>query len=103
LNEKIALKENLAKATMARGKVWLELARDFVSTTGQAGYIAGQATLEEKREYLKKIGSNFRLCGPKLSVELRLPYARIGQNLRKENWGGLWDDLRSYFISQTTV
>jgi len=87
LNEKIALKENLAKATEARGKVWLELARDFVSTTGQAGYIAGQATLEEKREFLKKIGSNFRLCGPKLSVELRLPYASIGQLGETEKWG----------------
>lgn|GEM_PF-3767227 len=68
--------------------MWLELARDFVSTTGQAGYIAEQATLEEKRDFLKKIGSNFRLCGPKLSVELRLPYASIGQLGETEKWGG---------------
>lgn len=87
LNGKIALKENLAKATTGRRKVWLELARDFVSTAGQAGYIAKRGTLEEKREFLKKIGSNFRLCGPKLSVELRLPYASIGQLGETENWG----------------
>ncbi|MBU0504220.1 MAG: recombinase family protein [Candidatus Omnitrophica bacterium] len=88
LNEKIRLKENLEKANAGEGKAWLELARNFVSNAGQAGYIAKNGDLEEKREFIKKIGSNFRLCGPKLSLELRLPYASIGQNLRKEKWGG---------------
>jgi len=87
LNEKLELKENLTRDE-GKGKVWLELARTIVTSAGQASYIARKGTLEEKREFAKKIGSNFRLADAKLRFEYKLPYVYFAQKWPKENWGG---------------
>ena len=86
LNKKIKLKEELAGCE-GKGKVWLELARSIVTSAGQASYIAHRGSLEEKRQFLKKIGSNFRLAGAKLRFDYRLPYSHLVKNRQKINWG----------------
>jgi len=86
LNKKIKLKEELAGCE-GKGKVWLELARSIVTSAGQASYIAHRGSLEEKRQFLKKIGSNFRLAGAKLRFDYQLPYVYFAQKWPKEKWG----------------
>jgi len=44
--------------------------------------------LEGKREFLKKIGSNFRLAAGKLHFDYRLTYSQLLKNKEKEKWGG---------------
>lgn len=87
LNKRLELKERLATSNR-KGKVWLELARSFVSSASQASYIANQGNLEEKRELVKKIGSNFRLSGAKLFFDHNLPYKFLAEKNDFENWGG---------------
>ncbi|RKY31724.1 MAG: hypothetical protein DRP74_04320 [Candidatus Omnitrophota bacterium] len=87
LNEKLELKEKL-KNLDGKGKVWLELARTFVTSAGQASYIATDGSLEEKREFLKKIGSNFRLSGAKLLFSYNLPFLFLAKKAQYKNWGG---------------
>jgi len=86
LNEKLELKEKLA-SDEGKGKVWLELARTIVTSAGQASYIARKGSLEEKREFVKKIGSNFRLADAKLRFDYKLPYVYFAQKWPKEKWG----------------
>jgi len=87
LNKRLELKEKLAKVD-GKGKVWLELARAFVSSADQASYIATEGSLEEKREFFKKIGSNFCLSAGKLLFSLLFPYSAFVKNRPKQNWGG---------------
>ncbi|MDD5109423.1 MAG: hypothetical protein PHC29_08020 [Candidatus Omnitrophica bacterium] len=46
-----------------------------------------KGSLEGKREFAKKIGSNFRLAGAKLRFDYRLPYSHLVKNRQKEKWG----------------
>jgi hypothetical protein len=96
LNEKLELKEKL-KNLDGKGKVWLELARTFVSSADQASYIATEGTLDEKRVFLKKIGSNFRLSGAKLLFSYRLPYSFLVEKPPKIKWGEMYRAIRDYF------
>ena len=96
LNERLELKEKLTSYD-GKGKVWLEPARTFVISCGQASYIANQGSLEEKREFLKKIGSNFRLSGVKLFFDYNLPYNFLAERRDFEIWGSLWDKILTYF------
>ncbi len=83
----MTLKEKQAKID-GNGKIWLELARTIVTSAGQASYIAREGSFEEKREFVKKIGSNFRLAGATLLFSYNLPYNFLAQKLKYEKWGG---------------
>ena len=75
------------KVNPGKGKIWLELARTIVTSAGQASYIAREGSFEEKREFVKKIGSNFRLAGATLLFSFNLPYNFLAQKLKYEKWG----------------
>ena len=77
-----------------------ELAAKFINSVKQAEIIALQENPEQGRDFLKKIGSNFRLSGQKLFLDFKNPYkilvsaepersegeATIAQNPNFENW-----------------
>ena len=86
LNNQIKLKESVVRRARY-GERWLELSQDFLTTAGQAAYVAKEGPLEEKRAFIKKIGSNFRLARRKLALTLHFPYFQIAQNPVKANWG----------------
>jgi hypothetical protein len=46
-----------------------------------------EGSFEEKREFVKKIGSNFRLAGATLLFSYNLPYNFLAQKLKYEKWG----------------
>ena len=82
-----------------------ELAAKFINSIKQAEIIALQENPEQGRDFLKKIGSNFRLSGQKLFLDFKNPFkilaeaeprlwrgeAVIAQNPNSENWRRRWD------------
>ena len=94
LSERMTLKEKQAKID-GKGKIWLELARTIVTSAGQASYIAREGSFEEKREFVKKIGSNFRLAGATLLFSYNLPYNFLAQKLKYEKWGPTGSPVRT--------
>ena len=90
-----------------------ELAAKFINSVKQAEIIALQENPEQGRDFLKKIGSNFRLSGQKLFLDFKNPFkilaeaeprlwrgeATIAQNPNSENWRKGWDlNPRAAFI-----
>ncbi len=60
LNQKIELEEKLRNFER-EGNRWLELSKKFILASNQAKIVAQKGNLEEKREFLKRIGSNLIL------------------------------------------
>src|SRR5690606_32373210 len=87
LNRKIEIKENL-KENGGRGLHWLELFREWIISAHQAISVAGTENLEEKRSFLQKIGSNFRLTGQKVACRLKDGFQISGQKSRFPVWSG---------------
>jgi len=87
LNRKIEIKENL-KENGGGGLHWLELFREWIISAHQAIRVADTENLEEKRKFLQKIGSNFRLTGQKVACSLRIPYQKSAKFSQYSVWSG---------------
>ena len=99
VNQKQLLKDKL-NAFEQKSNNRFELAAKFINTVKQAEIIALQKNPEQSRDFLKKIGSNFRLSGQKLFLDFKFPFkilaeaeprlwrgeATIAQNPNSENW-----------------
>ncbi len=70
LNQKIEISKKL-KDFEQKGNYWLEPARKFILDAKQAGIIALQKNLFDKKDFLKKIGSNRILREQRLLIEPR--------------------------------
>ena len=87
LNRKIEIKENL-KENGGRGLHWLELFREWIISAHQAISVADTENLEEKRSFLQKIGSNFRLTGQKVACQLGFPWSAASKKSQFLEWSG---------------
>src|SRR3989344_5076596 len=111
VNQKQLLKDKLS-AFEQKSNNRFELAAKFINTVKQAEIIALQENPEQGRDFLKKIGSNFRLSGQKLFCDFKNHFkilaeteprlwrgeATIAQNPNSENWRKLEDsNLRGLF------
>jgi hypothetical protein len=99
VNQKQLLKDKLT-AFEQKSNNRFELAARFINTVKQAEIIALQENPEQGRDFLKKIGSNFRLSGQKLFLDFKFPFkilaeaeprlwrgeAANAQNPNFENW-----------------
>ncbi len=99
VNQKQLLKDKLT-AFEQKSNNRFELAARFINTVKQAEIIALEENPEQIRDFLKKIGSNFRLSGQKLFLDFKNPFkilaeaeprlwrgeATIAQNPNSENW-----------------
>ena len=110
VNQKQVLKDKLT-AFEQKSNNRFELAAKFINSVKQAEIIALQENPEQGRDFLKKIGSNFRLSGQKLFLDFKNPYkivvnaepersegeATIAQKSQSENWRYLLDKIRTFF------
>ena len=110
VNQKQVLKDKL-NAFEQKSNNRFELVAKFINSVKQAEIIALQENPEQGRDFLKKIGSNFRLNGQKLFLDLKNPYkilvsaeperskseATITQNPNSENWRCLFEKIRTDF------
>ncbi|MFH1777022.1 MAG: hypothetical protein ABH952_05630, partial [Candidatus Omnitrophota bacterium] len=104
VNQKQLLKDKLL-AFEQKSNNRFELAAKFINSVKQAEITALQENPEQGRDFLKKIGSNFRLSGQKLFCDFKFPFkilaeaeprlwrgeATIAQNPISENWRRGWD------------
>ncbi|MGE4554847.1 MAG: recombinase family protein [Candidatus Paceibacterota bacterium] len=86
VNQKQLLKDKLT-AFEQKSNNRFELAAKFINTVKQARIIALQENPEQGRDFLKKIGSNFRLSGQKLFLDFKNPY-KIVANAEPERSEG---------------
>ena len=121
VNQKQLLKDKLT-AFEQKSNNRFELAAKFINTVKQAEIIALQENPEQGRDFLKKIGSNFRLNGQKLFLDFKNPFkivafaepeprtrtssvrdklregeATIAQNSNFEKWRDILKLARTYF------
>ncbi len=82
LNEKVEISEKL-RDFERKGNHWLEPAKRFILVAKQAEIIALQENFSEKKNFLKKIGSNRILRERKVSVLAEMPW-KILVNLPAE-------------------
>ena len=114
VNQKQLLKDKLTTFEQKSNNRF-ELVAKFINTVKQAEITALQENPEQGRDFLKKIGSNFRLTGQKLLLDFKNPFkilvkvepeqsegeAIVVQNPNSENWRRGWDsNPRDPFESQ---
>ena len=88
VNQKQLLKDKLT-AFEQKSNNRFELAARFINTIKQAEIIALQENPEQGRDFLKKIGSNFRLSGQKLFLDFKFPFKILATTLKNAeivNW-----------------
>jgi hypothetical protein len=76
VNEKQELKDKITELEGRRGS-WFEPLLRFISTAKQAGIFAERGSDEEKRDFLRKAGSNLTIADRHLSVVPREPWQRV--------------------------
>jgi hypothetical protein len=83
----------------------------------QATFMLVEGNSEQKRDFLKKIGSNFQMAEKSLAVEFKKPWnllaefnsapitkiAAGGENRQKQNWRWLSDKVRTFFEENPLV
>ncbi|MFH1873769.1 MAG: recombinase family protein [Pseudomonadota bacterium] len=122
LKAKVSKEEELVQAEkLAIG--WLEPCEEFLKAAYQAHQVATGENLESKKEFLKKIGSNFTLSAKRLCFSFQMPWQHLAaqpafapkQKNQKntsfcpkvhagatpmQTWRPLWDKVRTYFQSE---
>lgn len=78
VNQKQLLKDKLTVFEQKSNNRF-ELAAKFINTIKQAEIIALQENPEQGRDFLKKIGSNFRLSGQKLLLDFKNPFKILAE------------------------
>jgi site-specific DNA recombinase len=82
LKKKVDLEERLEKLEQGVDG-WLEPMRKFLEAAHQAG---GRAELLEKKQMLKKIGSNFQLAAKTLRFSYKKPWRLLTTRASDANW-----------------
>ena len=59
---------------------WLEPCTEFVKAAHQAGFLSQSENLESQKNFLKKIGWNFRLAARRLSFQYSAPWGMLAEN-----------------------
>ena len=85
LNGKKELQERLGEIEKTSGG-WLEPSKNFLTTCNQAGSVAWQGNPSAKRDFLKTIGSNFKLFNRTLSMKKAYPYELVAKISPSEDW-----------------
>ena len=85
LNKKVDLKEKFDQIEKVSGG-WFEPAREFLSACARIGYAAQQENSPNLREFLKTVGSNFRLFDASLLITYRKPYDVMAKSQGFRDW-----------------
>ncbi len=76
INQKQLLKDKLLSFEQ-KGNNWFELVANFINSIKQSNINILQENPEQSRDFLKKIGSNFRLINQNLFFDFKNPYKII--------------------------
>jgi site-specific DNA recombinase len=87
VNRQVEIKE-LLNGFKNKGDARLELFRKWILEAHQAPFVASQENLIAKRDYIQKIGSNFRLVGGQALILLREPWNTAQHKSEFSVWSG---------------
>ena len=90
LNEKLCLEERLRKLEETR-MGWVEPTKNFLIAAHHAGAVATSDDLAERKEFLKKIGSNVRLGAKRLRFDYEKPWGILARVEKNAKWSGRLD------------
>ncbi len=104
LNQKIENEQKLTNFER-KGYRWLEPLKNFISEAHQAQIVALQGNFSEKKNFLKKVGSNHILLSQRLLITFKNPWKIVAeqgagprrggtglhQKTKTEIWLGRWD------------
>ena len=101
VEEKQVLKDKLSSFEQKRNN-WFEPAIRFVKSAKYAGILAKSNNFEEKRDFFKKLGSNFKILNQKIVFDLENPFKILAnaeprrrrgeaENSSCINWRRGWD------------
>ncbi len=93
INRKVEINECLRD----KGNNWLELFREWILLANQAKNIAKSENLEEKRSFLQKIGSDFRLAGQKVSCLWGEPFDIVAEKTAFTDKSCIYEKVRTFF------
>ena len=85
LNEKKDLQERLGEIEKSGGG-WLEPAKEFITTCNKSGSVAWQGNPQQKRDFLKILGSNFILKDRTLIIKRAYPYDLVAKISPSNDW-----------------
>ncbi len=91
---------------------WFEPAIWFINEVKYAGILAKSKNLEEKRDFFKKLGSNFQILNQKLVFDFKNPFKMLAdaepRRRRSEaknslclNWRYVLVKIRTYFYGKS--
>ncbi|MBU1349848.1 MAG: recombinase family protein [Patescibacteria group bacterium] len=86
VGEKQVLKDKLSSFEQKRNH-WFEPAIRFVKSAKYAGILAKSKNFEEKRDFFKKLGSNFKILNQKIVFDLENPF-KILADAEPRLWRG---------------
>ena len=81
------------QAKGSRDGEWLERYKNLITLAHQASYIAAEANFEAQRDFLKRLGSNFRLYNSTLLVSYTSVF-KIFSEKQKYNLGSMYSKGR---------
>ena len=87
VNRLVEIKE-LLDSFKNKGDARLELFRKWILDAHQAPFTSKQENLEAKRNFIQKIGSNFRLVGGKALISLSNQWLCAAEKFKFSDWSG---------------
>jgi len=87
VNRQVEIKELLDNFER-KGDTRLELFKNWILAAHQAHFISAGDNLEYKRNFIQKIGSNFRLAGQKALISLSNPWLCAQKKSEFSDWSG---------------
>lgn len=84
--EKIRLEEALFRLELAGPSVFLPQAKKVLELAKDIVPLYKIANVEEKRQILNFVCSNFRLTGKKLDYQMKTPFAQLAEGRLSSNW-----------------
>ena len=96
VNDKKHLQETY-RDFAAGGDNWFERSKEFVTTLNKGSYIIREGNLESKKEFLKKIGSNFILKERRLIFSAEGSFRHYLKGAPFSDWWSLYSFVRTSF------
>jgi len=94
--EQVRLKERIEDSD-GRARRWFELAEKALLFANQAQQRFSEGSIDDKREILVALGSNFILKDKILRIQLQKPFALLAEGPSKSTWLGTVDGIRTFF------
>jgi len=100
VSDKQLLKDKIT-AFERKGVSWFEPAIQFIKQAESASTLAKSDDNQNAREFLEKIGSNFRLAARRLDFSYTNDWIVLAETDERFSWRSVLDKIRTHFRDRT--